>query len=72
MTTVDLRFKTAFTGSKGYNLLLQEVERLAEPAEELEENTTATAEISAHTDNRNDLWACFDELVASSAASATV
>ncbi|XP_028408658.1 zinc finger BED domain-containing protein 4-like [Dendronephthya gigantea] len=48
-TTVDPRFKTAFTASQGHNLLLQEVERLAEP-EELEESTTATpenAEISA-------------------------
>ena len=73
-STVDPRFKTAFTVSQGHNLLLQEVERLAQP-EDLKESTTATpenAEISARKENRNDLWACFDELLASSTASASV
>ncbi len=73
-TTVDPRFKTAFTTEKGRELLLQEVRKFSRPVEEItedEEERTHSTKKSASAKNRVDLWDCFDELVASSTTPAT-
>lgn len=71
-TTVDPRFKVAFTAaSRGRELLLQELENARLPEPEQLESTPTSPAISTHEENRTDLWACFDELVASSSAVAS-
>ena len=65
-TTVDPRFKTAFATTTGHALLLQELNKIEKPVEELLEDAAGSTEASARMENRTELWACFDELVASS------
>ena len=64
-TSVDPRFKTAFTAEKGRELLLREVEKFSTPVEEIVGEDVRT-DSSVVEKNRVDLWDCFDELVASS------